>query len=120
MLYATEHVCSSDVYLFEIEINMTFYMFRAWPCVWSAILGDTSTGWGLDLIMCNYVTQRCANTPAFNSSTSGCVVVDQFEVSRDRTLAARTLKDEGWKEAALYKNLYQGLESQVKVRDPAA
>lgn len=51
-------------------------------------------------------------------SATGCVVVDSFEVRRDASLPPRKLQQEGWKEASLYKNVYQGLEAQVRVHDP--
>jgi hypothetical protein len=53
-----------------------------WQCIYMLIDASTGTGWGIDMIWCNMITERCLPSSEYNKS---CAILDVFGVDHQST-----------------------------------
>lgn len=89
---------------------LTVVRSSAWPCVWDAVDGACSSGWGLDMVWCRWATEHCG------LGDRACAILDRFVmVHRD----ARATRSEAYydpqQEWEQYNEKYAAWHSRMRV-----
>jgi hypothetical protein len=87
----------------------------AWQCIYKYLDASTGTGWGLDLIWCNMIAEKCLSSSEVKKA---CAILDVFDVDHQSTGVKSS--GDGAPELAIYTQPFQKWSTKQQIIGPLA